>query len=207
MTHENETRRTTRPAYIRLPRDLAPPPGAWDHIAARLDPEENDALSPHLHLLAREIEPPIDVWPRIARRLAAQSRRRRGAFAALAAAAAIAAAVVLASIAMREGEPVTTEIASERPPAVAPDLPVTPSAPGSSLVAAWMLRMPEISSEVAATMRRELELVRDERLRIERAMEDEPDNATLHELWAHAYEVELQLADACGRTVMAYERG
>jgi hypothetical protein len=58
-----------------------------------------------------------------------------------------------------------------------------------------MLRSPVVSDEVAATLQRELVLVRDERLQIEAAIDREPDNVGLRELWAHAYEVELQLAD------------
>jgi hypothetical protein len=116
-------------------------------------------------------------------------------------------ALLLATaIAVRETRPPLDDGVAHVPttPTEATDAPNDLAA---TLGAAWMLRAPEVSSEVAATLRRELELVRDERLRIERAMDYEPDNTALHELWAHAYEVELQLADACGRIVMTYERG
>ena len=77
----------------------------------------------------------------------------------------------------------------------------------AAFAAYWMLRSPVVSDEVAATLQRELVLVRDDRLQIEAAIDREPDNVGLRELWAHAYEVELQLADAYGRTIMAYSRG
>jgi hypothetical protein len=205
MTSNNERGSFGAPSALGLPRDLDPPAEAWDRIAARLARSEMGASPADSSPLPAEIEPPADLWPKIAARLATRSRRRR-AFAALAAAAAVA-AVLLTAIAVREERPPENVVAGV-PARTAPqanDSP--PSDLAQSLGASWMLRSPEVSSEVAATLRRELELVRDERLRIEQAIDSAPDNAALRELWAHAYEVELELADACGRTVMAYERG
>jgi hypothetical protein len=71
----------------------------------------------------------------------------------------------------------------------------------------WILGAPALSPDVAATLGRELARVRAERLRIEHAIDEQPDDVELRELWAYAYEVELKLADTCGRAVMAYEGG
>lgn len=209
MTRRDETRPPGPRHFTELPRELEPGPDVWDRIAARLEQPENDALSPGLRDLPAEIDPPGDLWQRIALRLEARARRRR-AVGGLAAAAALSAAILVAAIAIQDAQPPPVDgLANVPMPGSVLDADAAPasSALGSSLGTAWMLRMPAISSEVAATMRRELELVRDERLRIEMAIESEPDNATLHELWAHAYEIELELDDACSRTVMAYERG
>jgi hypothetical protein len=207
MTGKNEHGSSGARSLVGLPRELAPPADAWDRIAARLSRPESAALPPDACPLPAEIEPPADLWPAIASRLATRSRRRRMA-AALAAAAALAIMLVTA-IAVREGQrPLETEVASVPAPRTPIEMTDTrPYDDSTSLGAYWTLRMPEISSEVAATLRRELELVRDERVRIEQAMDTEPANTALRELWAHAYEVELELADACGRTVMAYEKG
>jgi hypothetical protein len=204
MTSNDERR--SPDSFVGLPRELDPPADAWDRIAARLERPESGAALPDFALPA-EIEPPAELWLKIASRLASRSRQRRTA-AALAAAAALAVLVVTA-IAVREGQPPPDDgVASVQMPGAVTEVADTPQSDlAASLGAAWMLRAPEISSEVAATLRRELELVRDERLQIEQAMDQEPENAALRELWARAYEVELELVDACGRTVMAYEKG
>jgi hypothetical protein len=187
----------------RLAREIAPPADAWERIAARLERPHGGTLLRSQPLPA-EIAPPVDLWPAIASRLVARSRRRR-AVAALAAIAA-SAVVLVTAIAVREPAPLD-QSAAGAPVATTEAADPARNDLAASLGAAWMLRAPEVSSEVAATLRRELELVRDERLRIERAMDGNPDNTALHALWAHAYEVELELADDCGRVVMAYERG
>jgi hypothetical protein len=204
MTSKNEGGPAGMRSGLRLPRELEPPADAWDRIAARLERPESRTPLQDSWLLPPEIEPPVDVWPAIAARIVARSRGRR-AVAALLAATAL--GLLVTAIAVRQTQPQLDDTVARAPvpPTAVTDAPRTDLA--ASLGAAWMLRAPEISSEVAATLRRELERVRDERLTIERALDEEPDNTALRELWAHAYEVELQLADACGRIVMVYERG
>jgi hypothetical protein len=70
----------------------------------------------------------------------------------------------------------------------------------------WILGAPALSGDVAASLSRELALVREQRLSIERAIATDPDDPDLRELWAFAYETELKLADTCARAVMEYER-
>jgi hypothetical protein len=79
-------------------------------------------------------------------------------------------------------------------------------APSAASNVGWVLGAPALSADVAATLSRELALVRDERLSIERAIASDPDNDDLHELWAFTYETELELADAASRAVMEYAR-
>jgi hypothetical protein len=189
----------------RLPREIEPPLDLWRRIAARLDAPLPRSLEARARELPADIAPPVDLWPQIAARLRAEPQlprtRLRFAVGGLAAAAALLLAV-LAVLAVRN--PGADGDAAAR---VAPDGGRPDSGPSTALGAAWMLRSPVISEDVAATLQRELTLVRDERLRIEVALDREPENSKLRELWAYTYQIELQLTDACGRTVMAYERG
>jgi hypothetical protein len=177
-----------------LPREIAPPPDSWARIAVRLEPR--DHLDPLVASLPAEIAPPAHLWPAIEARIAPGRRARRGALAAaacLAVAGLVAVGVQLGadrdSTSIRSVEATRSEDAARAPVEVG-----------------WILDAPALAGDVAATLSRELALVRDERLRIERAIASEPDNVDLRELWAFTYETELQLADACGRTVMEYER-
>jgi hypothetical protein len=181
-------------AAFPLPREITPPPDAWAKIAARLEQrEEGDGAA---GLLPADVPPPVDLWPAIAARLARDRGSRRGR-AALAAAAAVAlVAVVFVATRVPEVQPSATR------PERAADLE-----PTTSRGAWWMLQEPEVSDDVVATMRRELALLHDERLRIEEAIDRDPDNASLRELWAYTYRVELDLSDTWTRTVMAYQTG
>jgi len=191
----------------RLPRAIDPPPELWTWIAAHLDTPLPRALEERVRDLPTNIAPPPELWPRIAARLRAEAPRESRTRLAAAAAAA---AVTVAAIAMLA----TLAVLRHDPAGGAGDMTARATREGdadtgasTALGAAWMLRSPAVSSDVAATLQRELTLVRDERLRIEAAIDREPDNVELRELWAHTYQVELELADTCGRTIMTYERG
>src|SRR5262245_35061430 len=181
-----------------LPREIAPPPDLWERIAARVEPRaELDHLAA---ALPTRVDPPEDLWPKIEARIAPHRRRRRVAL-ALAASVAVAAAV---AVGVRLGERNDAGPARGSPPLAADDTAGDRASAASNV--GWVLGAPAIAGDVAANLSRELALVRDERLSIERAIAKEPDNVDLRELWAFTYETELELADACGRTVMEYQR-
>jgi hypothetical protein len=175
-----------------LPREVAPPSDLWERIAARLEPRDRvDHLSASL---PAEIEPPADLWPAIAARIAPRSRSRR--FTLATAASVVVAALVVVGVQLGGRH----DAGSGPAPAFADD------AASAARNVGWILGTPALSADVAASLGRELALVRDERLSIERAIKSEPDNADLRELWAYAYETELELTDACSRAVMESER-
>jgi hypothetical protein len=186
------------PLVRQLPREVAPPPDLWKAIAARLEPRgrlEDLAAS-----LPMQVDPPEDLWPKIEARIVPRRRMRRAAF-ALAASVAVAAAV---AVGLQLGE--HNDAGPERAVAsVAADDTASDGA-GAAIDFGWVLGAPAVAGDIAANLSGELALVRDERLSIERAIAKEPDNIDLRELWAFTYETELQLADACGRTVMEYQR-
>ncbi len=200
MTREgdNEELGSLAPLVRQLPREVAPPLDLWKGIAARLDPRGRlDHLAASL---PTQIDPPEDLWPKIEARIAPRRRMRRAAF-ALAASIAVAAAV---AVGLRLGE--HNDAGPERAVAsVAADDTASDGA-GAAIDFGWVLGAPAVAGDIAANLSGELALVRDERLSIERAIAKEPDNIDLRELWAFTYETELQLADACGRTVMEYQR-
>jgi len=180
-----------------LPREVAPPADLWDRIAARLEPRERiDHLAASL---PTDIDPPADLWPGIATRIAPQPRARR--FALAAAASVAVAALVVAGVQLGGRHDAGSESGSV--PVVADEAARDASSAARNV--GWILGTPALPADVAATLGRELALVRDERLSIERAIASDPDNAELRELWAYAYRTELELADTCGRAVMEYE--
>lgn len=179
-----------------LPREIAPPPDLWERIAARL---EHGGLVRLAASLPTQADPPEDLWPRIEARIAPR-RRMRAAY-ALAASVAVAAAV---TVGVRLGEHDDAVPGRAVASAVADDAASIGASAASNV--AWMLGAPAVAGDVAASLSNELALVRDERLSIERAIAREPDNVELRELWAFTYETELELADACSRTVMEYQR-
>jgi hypothetical protein len=186
------------PLVRRLPREVAPPPDLWTGIAARLEPR--GGLDHLAASLPTQVDPPEDLWPKIEARIAPRRRNRRAAF-ALAASVAVAAAV---AVGLRLGG--HNDARPERAVAsVAADDTASDGA-GAAIDFGWVLGAPAVAGDIAANLSGELALVRDERLSIERAIAKEPDNIDLRELWAFTYETELQLADACGRTVMEYQR-
>lgn len=195
---DNEELGSLAPLVRLLPREVAPPPELWEGIAARLEP--HDRLDHLTASLPTQVDPPEDLWPKIAARIAPRRRMRR-AVVALAASVAVAAAV---TVGVRLGE--RNDAGPERgsTPLAAED---TASERASAAIDIdWVLGAPAVAGDVAASLSRELALVRDERLSIEHAIAKEPDNIDLRELWAFTYETELQLADACGRTAMEYQR-
>jgi hypothetical protein len=195
--HDEELGRLA-PLARALPREVAPPPDLWERIAARLEPR--DRIDHLIASLPTDVDPPADLWPAIAARIAPKSRARR--FASAAAASVVVAALVAVGVHLGGGRDAGTQSGS------APYLADEAARDASSVArnVGWIFRAPALSDDVAATLRRELALVRDERLSIERAIATEPDNPELRELWAFAYETELELADASGRAVMEYER-
>jgi hypothetical protein len=195
---DNEDLGSLGPLVRQLPREVVPPPDLWKAIAVRLEPRGRlDRLAASL---PTQVDPPENLWPRIEARIAPRRRMRRAAF-ALAASIAVAAAV---TVGLQLGE--HTDAGAERAVAsVAADDTASDGA-GAAIDFGWVLGAPAVAGDIAASLSGELALVRDERLSIERAIAKEPDNVDLRELWAFTYETELQLADACGRTAMEYQR-
>jgi len=178
-----------------LPRDVPPPRDLWAGIAARLEPRgQLDHLAASL---PTRVDPPEDLWPKIQARIAPGRPLRRVAL-ALAASIAVA-AVVGAGLLLGERH-------DARPEHDFANLSADDTASDAAGSVGWVLGAPVVAGDVAASLRRDLALVRDERLSIERAIAKEPDNVDLRELWAFTYETELELADECGRTAMEYQR-
>jgi hypothetical protein len=191
----------------RLPRDIEPPAELWQRIAARLEePALPRSLEERARDLPADIAPPVDLWPQIAARLRTGPREPRLLARLVAAAAAVAAVAVLVTVATRDPDSGANS-GSSTPTVATSDDATAEAAPSTVLGAAWMLRSPVVSDEVAAALQRDLMLVRDERLQIEAAIDREPGDAGLRELWAYTYQIELQLTDTYGRIIMAYERG
>jgi hypothetical protein len=190
-----------------LPRAVEPPPDLWLGIAARLDaPGPRGSLEQRARDLPGDIAPPADLWPQIEARLRTERHRPRApALVAAAAAVVVVAAGIWVALAVRDGGP--SAGGRDSTARVAPNGGGDDAASSTALGAAWMLQSPAISEEVAATLKRELALVHNERLKIETAIESEPDDSGLRELWAHTYQAELRLTDAWSRTIMAYEIG
>jgi hypothetical protein len=181
-----------------LPREVPPPPGVWDGIAARLEPRGRlDRLAASL---PTQVDPPKDLWRKIEARIAPGRRSRRAAL-ALAASVVVAAAV---AVGVLLGERRDAGPAPESASVAAED--AARDGANAAIDFDLVLAAPEVAGEVAASLSDELALVRDERRSIERAIAREPDNMDLRELWAFTYETELELADACSRTVMEYQR-
>jgi hypothetical protein len=181
-----------------LPRDIAPPPDLWAAIAARLEPR--GGLDHLAASLPTQIDPPQDLWPKIEARIAPRRRMQRAALAVaacVAVAAAIAVGVLLGERHDAPPEPASAFVAADD---------TAGDGASAAIDFGWTLDAPAVAGDVAANLGRELALVRDERLSIERAIAKDPDNVDLHELWAFTYETELQLADTCGRTAMEYQR-
>ena len=196
--HHDEKESVGLAALVRaLPREVAPPPDLWERIAARLEPR--DRIEHLAASLPTEIDPPTDLWPGIATRIAPKPRARRFALAAAASVAVAALVVAGLQLGGRHGAGPQSGSASNVGDEAARD------ASSAARNVGWILATPVLPDDVAATLSRELALVRDERLSIERAIASEPDNADLRELWAYAYRTELELADTCGRAVMEYE--
>ena len=195
---DNEELGSLAPLVRQLPRDVAPPPDLWEGIAARLEPRGRlDHLTASL---PTQVDPPEDLWPKIEARIAPARRARRAAV-ALAASLVVAAAITVGVQLGQHNdvgpEPGTTSLAADD---------TASERAGAGIDIDWVLGAPAVAGDVAASLSRELALVRNERLSIEHAIAKEPDNIDLRELWAFTYETELQLADACGRTAMEYQR-
>lgn len=209
MTHERDQ---PAPSALddlvrRLPRDVEPPAELWQRVAARLDgPALPRSLEERARDLPADIAPPVDLWPQIAARLRTRPREPRLLARLFAAAAAVAAVAVLVTVAIRDQDSGAHGGSSATTVAANGDESTDP-APSTALGAAWMLRSPVVSAEVAAALQRDLTLVRDQRLQIEAAIDREPGDVGLRNLWAHTYQIELQLTDTYGRIIMAYERG
>lgn len=198
MTHDRDERELggiIAALARRFPREVQPPAELWGRIAARLEPlDEADRLAASL---PTQIDPPKDLWPDIESRIAPHRRTRRAALAF--------AAIIVAAAAVAIGIRLVSEDSGpdRTAPLMAGD---TATAGDSAGNLGWVLGAPALAGDVAANLSRELALVREQRLSIERAIAMEPDNVDLRELWAFAYETELELADAIGRTVMEYQR-
>ena len=190
-----------------LPRDLPPPAEIWPRIAERLAAPSEPPLEVLARRLSVDAPPPAAVWAGVAARIGTPRASRRAAW--LGVAALLAALAVWLGVADRTPSGVVTTDAR------AADAAFEPREPGATLGLAWMLRSAEmsagvsagVSADVTAALQRDLAVVQSERLAIERALDRAPDNGDLRELWAHAYEAELELNDIYGKTIMAYRQG
>ena len=185
------------PLVRQLPREVAPP-RLWKGIAARLEPRGR-----------------LDIWPLRCRRRSIRPRisgpRSRRASCRVDGCDALPSRSPHPSPSRQQSRSAcssastTTRALSAPVASVAADDTASDGA-GAAIDFGWVLGAPAVAGDIAANLSGELALVRDERLSIERAIAKEPDNIDLRELWAFTYETELQLADACGRTVMEYQR-
>jgi hypothetical protein len=181
-----------------LPPDLPLPADLWPEIEPRLGPPQPESawtLESLARQLPAESAPPVDLWPGIAARLTphrANVLRSRVAAVVAAALLAIAAALLALMVQAPLPEPQLADAGNE------------PARRASSLAMTWMLETPAVDPAVAAELARNLELVQSERLAIESAMDIEPGNLLLRELWGHVYATELELNDTLGRTIMIY---
>lgn len=184
-----------------LPRDVPLPADLWVEIEPRLvapQPESSRALESLARQLPAESAPPVDLWPGIAARLTPRRGNvLRSRVAAVAAAALLAIAAVLLALLVQAPPP---------EPRLA-DAGNEPARRASSLAMDWMLETPAVDPAVAAELARNLELVQNELLAIESAIDSEPGNLMLRELWGDLYATELELNDTLGRTIMIYQQG
>jgi hypothetical protein len=166
----------------RLPLAIEPPVDLWPAIAARLGRDRDaEALDVLLRRLAPELDTAVDLWPAIESRLERRTKVAAAVHAApsrswVAMAASLAAVTIMASIAALMFA--TTE---------------TITAPTGNDVA-----------RAVDTIRIELAKVQGERLAIEESLQLDGDNLTLHALWAHAYQTELDLAGKAERLMEGY---
>ena len=189
------------PLVRELPRASAPPPDLWKVIAARTGAARPPRASGRFAADAGRSARGSLAQDRGAHR-SASTDAGHAAF-ALAASIAVAAAV---AVGLQLGE--HNDAGPERAVAsVALDDTASDGA-GAAIDFGWVLGTPAVAGDIAANLSGELALgARRQRLSIEPAViAKEPDNIDLRELWAFTYETELQLADACGRTVMQNQR-
>ncbi len=181
-----------------LPGEVSPPAGLWPRIAARLPAREATRLGALVTELPASVEPPPAVWAQVAARIGAERHRRRPAGWYLGAAvlllAVTASLIAIAHRASVATAPANLPTAEEREAE-------TPGALAAELSAAG------VADDVAAALQRDYALVRAQRAAIEQAIAGAPADTHLRELWAHAYETELELNDLYGRTIMTYRRG
>ena len=184
-----------------LPRDVSPPQDLWLEIEPQLAAEQTASareLDSLIRRLPAEIAPPEHLWHEIAARLvpwSADVARIRLAIVAAAASLAVIAALVAFLVRAPVSGPQIVDAGDE------------PLREASSRATPWIFDMPPVDPVVAAEFLRNFELVRNDRLAIEGAIEAAPDNLLLRELWAHAYTAELELSDTLERTIMTYQRG
>jgi hypothetical protein len=200
MSKQNDSP-TLEDLVRRLPRELAPPAALWPRIEARLQSRTAAPLDLLARRLPADVAPPLEVWLGVASAIGSAPPRRHGRRYAGLAALIVTAVGALIAIATREPQD------PSRADRVTVDAR-EPSASPASPLDAWLLTAPGIPADVADALRRDHAAVQAERVAIERALADAPNDASLRELWAHAYETELELNDIYGRTIMtAYQRG
>jgi hypothetical protein len=201
--HDDEPKDELDALVRALPSDVTPPADLWLDIESRLGVEESTgtrALDSLARRLPAEIAPPERLWQAIAARLTPRrANTPSNRLAVWSAAAALAAIAVLAAILFRGP--------SAEPPTVATEVDVGNTPAGAARERPWIFNMPAIDPAIAAEFLRSLELVQQERLAIESAIETSPDNLLLRELWARAYTAELELNSTLERTIMTYQRG
>jgi len=154
----------------RLPVAIEPPADLWPAIAARLANRDETALDALLRRLPPELHADVDLWPGIEARLEGRGNPRVSIYAPSARhwgamAASLAAMTIIASLAG------LMFVTAER--AVAPA--------GNDIARA------------VGTIRAEIAKVQGERLVIEVSLQRDGDNLTLHTLWTHTYQTELDL--------------
>ena len=180
----------------RLPRELPPPAELWPRIAARLQPRSVAPLDALARQLPADVAPPPNVWAGVAAAIgAAPARLRIIRYAALAASIIAAVGLLVAIVEREPEEPSSAERAAFEPSASPP-----------SPLDVWTLDAPGISADVTDALRRDRAVVQAERASIERAIADAPNDPHLRELWAHAYETELELDAIYGRTIVTTHR-
>jgi len=198
--------------FSRLERQLAAlpqetPPGAdtWKRIEHAIADAPLDA---RLQKIAQAVQPAENLWPRIAtkihdsrRPLRSRWQHRNAAAALLAASLAI---VAIGGLFLR-GDRVPMDGSSVTPvPERVAGSSYEPASgseadPSADLLFSSSPR-PELR-EAQSVYETHIALVREERKAIEASLVEYPNDLSLRALWRHAYETELLLIDAAGRTL------
>jgi len=202
--HDDDFSRLER-QLAALPQEISPGGDTWKAIERAIADAPLDA---RLRNMAQAVEPAEDLWPRIATRILDSRRPRRSSrpyrHAAAALLAASLAIVAIGGFFLRgDRVPVDGSSVTQIPERVAESSDELASGgeadPATALLFSSSPR-PELR-EAQSVYETSIALVRQERKSIEASLVEYPNDLSLRALWRHAYEKELLLIDAAGRTL------
>jgi hypothetical protein len=197
-----------------LPHEIAPPPGLWAGVKARIAGNSADA-EVLLDRLPQEIPPPEHLWAGVASSLRPVPARRPVVpwvrWTALARVAGFVAFVVVAGLASLRlgmlGRSGTPEAPADRGAEALVDETAWLAAGAFDASAVGASAVDAALEETRRTYLEEIKAVRRERETIEASLALYPEDMTLHELWRHAYESELLLIDDAERVLTFMQTG